>query len=163
VLLFSEGSINLLLWRITCSSILFKTGHRIFSGSSWLSTNSPTTDTAAPQRGVALGYLLALGGRREMLPSEQHARTADALTLGIRKMLNIILYHHNHTLFSSRVALSNVAPLQHVDGCGCIDKNRQCRNAVCQGCRMLRQLAEISTPKGGAMYANWRRRVRHMP
>ena len=161
MLLFSEDSFNLLFGWITSSSILFKTGHRIFSVSSWLSTNSPTT--AAPQRGVALGYLLAFGGRREMLPSEQHARTADALTLGIRKMLNIILYHHNHTLFSSRVALSNVAPVQHVDGCGCIDKNRQCRNAVCQGYRMLRQLAETSTPKGGAMYANWRRHVRHMP
>ena len=62
---------------------------------------------------------LELGRRRVALYGELNVGTADALTLSIRKMLNIILYHPDLTLSSGRAALSEMVKIQHVDGSSC--------------------------------------------
>ena len=112
------------------------------------------------QRGVASGQRLEFGCRREVLHGDLHIRTADALTLSIRKKLNIILYHHNLPLSHCRTALSDAAKIQHVDGRLHLLKigNVGTLSPKGAGCyanwrRHLHQLAETCTPYGGDVYA----------
>ena len=90
----------------------------------------PHVDTC--QWGVAPCHLLDFGIRREVRQGELHARTADAPTLGIRKMLYVILYHLDLTLLSCRAALPDTVMTCSLTASATSVCNRQHRNAVPQ-------------------------------